>query len=160
MRAGWVLLVACSNLSTSNFWRVVDALVADRLFSLWQPRAPNLLGPIRLYITKGSEMKKVLGAGSRIRRWRKSKKPEMKSFHLAKLIKISQGSLSDIENGKSLPSAATIVGFIENTDINVRWMLTGTKGNIDEGETGEVKKEPSFKINLSEGEEILVGRND
>lgn len=49
----------------------------------------------------------------------------LKSYELAKLISISQGSLSDIENNKSLPSADTISKIHLHTDINVIWLLTG-----------------------------------
>ena len=65
--------------------------------------------------------------GSRLRQWRKSL--PLKSFELAKLIKISQGSLSDIENNKSLPSADTIAKLYQHTDLNIIWLLTG-KGPI------------------------------
>ncbi len=61
--------------------------------------------------------------GSRLRQWRKTL--PLKSFELAKLIKISQGSLSDIENNKSLPSADTIAKLYQHTDLNVVWLLTG-----------------------------------
>lgn len=86
-----------------------------------------------------------LGAGPRIRQWRKSKL--WKSYQLAKTIKISQGSLSDIENGKSNPSAATVVKFIKHTDINVLWMLTGIKGDISTGITKD--EDPPFVITMN-----------
>lgn len=44
--------------------------------------------------------------GGRLRKWRKTL--PLKSYQLAQLIGISQGSLSDIENNKSLPSAEEI----------------------------------------------------
>jgi len=53
----------------------------------------------------------------------------LKSFELARLIKISQGSLSDIENNKSLPSADTIAKLYQHTDLNIVWLLT-SKGPI------------------------------
>jgi len=56
----------------------------------------------------------------------------LKSYELAKLISISQGSLSDIENNKSLPSADTISKFFLNTNINIIWLLTG-KGAMKKG---------------------------
>ena len=65
--------------------------------------------------------------GSRLRQWRKSL--PLKSFELARLIKISQGSLSDIENNKSLPSADTIAKLYQHTDLNIVWLLT-SKGPI------------------------------
>jgi transcriptional regulator with XRE-family HTH domain len=61
--------------------------------------------------------------GSRLRQWRKGL--PLKSFQLAKLIRISQGSLSDIENNKSLPSADTIAKLYQHTDLNIIWLLTG-----------------------------------
>jgi transcriptional regulator with XRE-family HTH domain len=60
--------------------------------------------------------------GSRLRQWRKTL--PLKSFELAKLIKVSQGSLSDIENNKSLPSADTIAKLYQHTDLNIIWLLT------------------------------------
>ena len=61
--------------------------------------------------------------GDRLRQWRKSL--PLKSFELAELIDISQGSLSDIENNKSLPSADTIAKIYLNTNINIIWLLIG-----------------------------------
>jgi transcriptional regulator with XRE-family HTH domain len=49
----------------------------------------------------------------------------LKSYQLAKLIKISQGSLSDIENNKSLPSADTIAKLYLYSDLNIIWLLLG-----------------------------------
>ena len=71
---------------------------------------------------------KVIGAGPRIKEWRKSK--NLKLDALAKIIKASQGSLSDIENGKSDPSAKTILGFMLYTDIDFVWLMTGKEGAI------------------------------
>jgi transcriptional regulator with XRE-family HTH domain len=65
--------------------------------------------------------------GNRLREWRRSF--PMKSYELAKLISISQGSLSDIENNKSLPSADTIAKIYLNTNINIIWLLIG-KGSM------------------------------
>lgn len=76
-------------------------------------------------------MDRILGAGPRIRKWRKTR--GLTGDQLAKIIKVSQGSLSDIENSKSNPSAPTIVSFIQKTDINVEWMLTGETGDINKG---------------------------
>lgn len=102
-------------------------------------------------------MKKTIGAGDRIRQWRKSK--GMKAYTLAKLIKVSQGSLSDIENGKSDPSAQTILGFMLYTDIDFIWMMTGERGALE----GRVipEKDPPLIINLSKGtNEVLIRRTD
>ncbi len=72
--------------------------------------------------------------GDRLRQWRKS--IPLKSYELAKLINISQGSLSDIENNKSLPSADTIAKLYQHTNINIIWLLTG-KGPIKKGKLPE-----------------------
>ncbi len=69
--------------------------------------------------------------GHRLRQWRKQ--IPLKSFELAKLIKISQGSLSDIENNKSLPSADTIAKLYQYTNLNIVWLLTG-KGPMTRNE--------------------------
>ncbi|OQX50295.1 hypothetical protein B5M47_03960 [candidate division CPR3 bacterium 4484_211] len=61
--------------------------------------------------------------GCRIRIYRKKKGLTVKQ--LAKIIGISQGSLSDIENEKTKPSAKTITSLVRNTDINPDWLLTG-----------------------------------
>jgi len=61
--------------------------------------------------------------GTRLRQWRKTL--PLKSFELAKLIKISQGSLSDIENNKSLPSADTLAKLYLYSDLNIIWLLLG-----------------------------------
>ncbi len=68
--------------------------------------------------------------GDRLRKWRQS--VPLKSYELARLISISQGSLSDIENKKSLPSADTISKIYLNTNINIIWLLTG-KGAMKKG---------------------------
>jgi len=73
--------------------------------------------------------------GDRLREWRRS--VPLKSYELAKLISISQGSLSDIENKKSLPSADTISKIYMNTNINVVWLLTGTGAMKKENQPGE-----------------------
>lgn len=95
------------------------------------------------------------GIGRRIRQWRKQ--IPMKGYQLAKLIKISQGSLSDIENNKSDPSAKTIVNLLTLTDIDWVWMLTGKYGDIPKGERDEEKP---IVIHVEPGSELLiVGRN-
>ncbi len=70
--------------------------------------------------------------GQRLRQWRKT--IPLKAFELARLIKISQGSLSDIENEKSLPSADTITKLYQYSRINIIWLLTG-KGAINRDES-------------------------
>ncbi len=62
--------------------------------------------------------------GERLREWRK--KSKMKLLELAEVIQISQGSLSDLENNKSLPSANTLASLHTQTDLNIVWLLTET----------------------------------
>ena len=59
--------------------------------------------------------------GTRLRKWRKS--CGLKGYELAKNIGISQGSLSDIENSKSLPSTETLIKLYKVTEINIIWLL-------------------------------------
>ena len=64
---------------------------------------------------------------------------------LADLINISQGSLSELENNKTLPSADTIASLICYTDLNIRWLLTGegdvyNKDTINENLPEEVRE--------------------
>lgn len=78
----------------------------------------------------------------------------MKAYELAKQIKLSQGSLSDIENGKTNPSAQTIVNFLKYTNINLHWLLTGKDGDI---KTGDIpKQEKVLTINVAPGQEVLI----
>ena len=48
-----------------------------------------------------------------------------KTVEFASICGISQGSLSGLENGKSYPSGETLVSLVLNTDIDLRWLLTG-----------------------------------
>lgn len=68
--------------------------------------------------------------GTRIKAWRKEN--GYKGYEFAKVIKISQGSLSDIENNKSLPSAVTLRNLRAFTPIDIIWVLTG--GYAKQGE--------------------------
>jgi len=69
----------------------------------------------------------ALGVGKRIREYRKM--IGVKGYQFAKTIGISQGSLSDIENENSLPSADTIAKLHQTTPVNIIWVLLG-KGSI------------------------------
>lgn len=71
--------------------------------------------------------KNNIGAGPRIQQWRNSQIPHMSAQALADLLEISQGCLTDLENGNANPSASTIVQFDKWTDIDLMWMLTGRK---------------------------------
>ena len=61
--------------------------------------------------------------GGRLKYWRKVSR--LRLVDVAALIHVSQGSLSDLENDKSLPSAATLTGLCQKTDMNLYWLLTG-----------------------------------
>ena len=87
--------------------------------------------------------------GTRLRQWRKTL--PLKSFELAKLIKISQGSLSDIENNKSLPSADTIAKLYLYTDLNIIWLLLGK---------GPMTRDRSGASDLEEGTLVLETMQD
>lgn len=82
----------------------------------------------------------------------------MRANMLAELIKISQGSLSDIENGKSDPSAKTILGFILYTDIDLIWMLTGQEG-VSEGRIIPEKVPPMIILLSQDVKEVLIRRD-
>lgn len=72
-----------------------------------------------------SRQAKNLKMGSRIRAYRKGR--NLKGYEFAKLIHISQGSLSDIENNKSMPSAATLRYLSLWTNIDVLWVINGVE---------------------------------
>jgi len=61
--------------------------------------------------------------GDRLKLWRT--RNGMKGYQLAESIRISQGSLSEIENGKSLPSAQTIIKLMNLEGLDISWLLTG-----------------------------------
>ena len=65
--------------------------------------------------------------GKRIKSYRLKK--NLKATELSEKIGISQGTLSDIENDKTKPSADTLSLIIRHTDINPTWLLTG-RGQI------------------------------
>ena len=75
--------------------------------------------------------------GQRLRAWRKS--VPLKLMELSEKIQVSQGSLSDLENDKSLPSATTLANLSLYTDLNIYWLLTG-KGPVHKGPDNEMEK--------------------
>lgn len=64
--------------------------------------------------------------GTRLKQWRKFN--ELRGYQLAAQIGISQGSLSDIENNKSHPSANTLALLHLHTNVNILWLI------LEEGE--------------------------
>jgi transcriptional regulator with XRE-family HTH domain len=65
----------------------------------------------------------VAKLGERIRQYRKSLGESGEAF--ARRMGIAQGTLSLIENGKTTPSAETLMNLILNSDINPTWLFTG-----------------------------------
>lgn len=80
----------------------------------------------------------MAGVGPRIRTYREGKGYRVKDF--ASLIGISQGSLSDIENEKTRPSAETLSSLVRNTDIDARWLLTGETAKGHKAQPPEMEK--------------------
>lgn len=76
--------------------------------------------------------------GGRIKKYREGKGLKVAAF--AGIIGISQGSLSDIENGKTKPSAETLAKIVRNTDIDSMWLLTGEERG--EEKAGKVVEAP------------------
>jgi transcriptional regulator with XRE-family HTH domain len=63
--------------------------------------------------------------GLRLQNYRQGKGLTGKQF--SEIIGISQGSLSELENGKREPSGKVFHGIVENTDIDISWLITGKK---------------------------------
>lgn len=55
----------------------------------------------------------------------------------ADILEISSGSLSDIENNKTKPSARPLAALIQKTDINVYWLFSGEGEPCRKGRRGE-----------------------
>jgi len=79
--------------------------------------------------------------GGRLRYWRKLSAYRL--VDLAALINVSQGSLSDLENDKSLPSATTLTGLCQKTNMNICWLLTG-EGPVHVEEGSEDREGSAF----------------
>jgi DNA-binding XRE family transcriptional regulator len=71
--------------------------------------------------------------GERLRAFRKEKRQTLKE--LSELIGISHGTLSDIETGKTKPSADTLASLCRNADISIEWLLTGNGEPYSKGES-------------------------
>ena len=63
--------------------------------------------------------------GQRIKAYIAKQYGKGRQGEFAKLIGISQGSLSDIINGKSTPSALTLLKFAHNSTISINYLLKG-----------------------------------
>jgi len=84
-----------------------------------------------------SQIESQKTTGKRLRAWRKS--VPLKLMELSRLIKVSQGSLSDLENDKSLPSATTLANLSLHTDLNIYWLLNG-RGPVNRNLVPEMDK--------------------
>jgi transcriptional regulator with XRE-family HTH domain len=62
--------------------------------------------------------------------WRTMK--GLKGYQLAESISISPSSLSEIETGKSLPSAQTITSLMKLEEMDIFWLLTGEMSGDNE----------------------------
>ena len=62
------------------------------------------------------------------------------------MIKVSQGSLSDLENDKSLPSATTLSNLSIYTDLNIYWLLNGRGPVIREQVPGADKSAEQTRL--------------
>lgn len=65
--------------------------------------------------------------GKRLKEIRQSK--NLTLLDLSKLLKVSAGYLSEVENNKKSFSQKTLISLTEKTGINIHWLLTG-EGNI------------------------------
>jgi len=102
--------------------------------------------------------RKITLVGTRIRQWRNT--IPLKGFELAEILKIAHGSLSDIENNKTLPSADTIAKFHINTNINILWLLTGKgsmiKATLAKAQKNKVQKKDTSDVDIDL--EILISK--
>ena len=108
--------------------------------------------------------------GGRLRIYRESNDYNIVEF--SKLLTISHGSLSEIENNKSKPSFTPINNLIQKTDINLYWLLTGQgemKRQPPEQKTGNIAEttptynqtqNPEFAELIIKTKEILESKTD
>lgn len=91
--------------------------------------------------------------GERLREYRKSK--GWKLVELAENINISHGSLSNLENNKTKPSAETLASLVCYTDIDIEWLLTGQRSKEPQHRSEDVQSCYNFEL-LTELEEWLL----
>jgi len=78
-------------------------------------------------IKNNGEFVIIKNVGTRIRQWRKEK--NIKGYVFANSIKISQGSLSEIENNKTFPSLNTVAKIHRYTGADINWIIFGDVKN-------------------------------
>ena len=71
-----------------------------------------------------------MNIGEKIRQIRKTN--ELNQIEFASRIKISQGTLSDIERGVCLPSSETLIALKENFKCDLNWLLVNERQKITE----------------------------
>lgn len=94
--------------------------------------------------------------GARLRELRK--KNNLSGTELANILEISQGSLSEIETGKTKPSFKTIENIIKKTDIDLFWLLTGTRKKEIDQPPGAIST--PFLAELETWAKEISGQND
>ena len=84
--------------------------------------------------------------GGRMKSWRKSL--SLRLTDVSKMIDVSQGSLSDLENDNCMPSATTLTNLCLYTDVDIYWLLTGKELDQDGSDenTGAFSKKYSALI--------------
>lgn len=97
--------------------------------------------------------------GSRIKQRRLELK--LTQTQIKEFTGISTGNLSDIERGRSLPSASALIGLSQILNCSIDWILTGNHYKNDHNITSDVQENMNEFLNLfhqltkSDQEEII-----
>lgn len=89
--------------------------------------------------------------GQRIKYWRKSRK--LRLMDLSKTVRISQGSLSDLENDKSQPSYGTLKKLNTKAGIELYWLF-----GIEKKKTKTKEQDKEILNRLLPGEPFFLLR--
>jgi len=95
--------------------------------------------------------------GGRLKAWRKSL--SLRLTDVSKMIDVSQGSLSDLENDNCMPSATTLTNLCLYTEMDIYWLLTGKE--IDDVKTeGDSGLSQKYSALISQDQELKdnIGR--
>jgi len=82
---------------------------------------------LRVRISPTGEKIIIKDVGTRIKEWRKGKK--LRGIQFSKIIKISQGTLSEIENNKAFPSINTLAKIHYYAGVDIKWLIFGDDKN-------------------------------
>lgn len=98
--------------------------------------------------------------GERIKKYREEK--GLSVTGLSEILKISHSALSQLEGGRTRPSAETILAFSEKTDINLKYLLEGKEPILDPlGPVGMAIERAVSKITVAEEVEYIdIGIHD